>query len=228
MAVESRISRIAGPLSGLAGSILTLTGISLYDFGGLGVVTGIDLIAPATSGSSVVRAISAHSDRIELGITLGMFGLFLLVVFFAYLWSRLDGQDANRWMATTALAGGLIVVVLLAVNAALARASLLTDWLQGDNAVIAKAFTIIDRDYFENLAPFISAHLIGAGAAIVGTRLLPRWVGWGAIIVALAPVISPPGLMTGVFMIWIFVISGWLLIKGIRTKSSSADLQASA
>lgn len=223
LATESRMGRIGGSLTGLAGSILTMAGISLYDFGGLGEVAGIDLIGPTTSGSSIVRAISEHSDRIELGLTLGMFGLFFLVVFFSYFWSRLEGAEANRWMATTALAGGLIVVVLLAVNAALTRASVLTDWMQGDNTVIAKAFTIIDRDYFENLAPFISAHLIGAGAAILGSRLLPRWIGWGAIVVALAPIVSPPGLMTGVFMIWIFVISGWLLAKGIRNKPSSAD-----
>lgn len=155
-----------------------------------------------------------------------MFGLFLLVVFFTYFWSRLDGKGASRWMATTALVGGLIVVVLLAVNAAVARASLLTDWMQGDNAVIAKAFTIIDRDYFENLAPFISTHLIGAGTAILSTRLLPKWVGWGAIVVALAPIISPPGLMTGVFMIWVFVISGWLLTEGARTKPPPPDTRA--
>lgn len=215
---ESRIGRIAGPVAGLAGSILAMTGISLYDFGGLGEVAGIDLIGPTTSGSSIVRAISANSDRVELGTALALFGFFFLVVFFTYFWTRLVGETSNRWMATTALAGGLIVVVLLALNTALTRASLLTEWMQGDNAVIAKAFTIIDRDYFENLAPFISAHLLGAGVAILQNRLFPKWVGWGAIVVTLVPIVSPPGLMTGVFMIWIFGISGWLLAKGIRTK----------
>lgn len=71
-----------------------MTGISLYDFGGLGEVAGIDLIGPTTSGSSIVRAISAHSDRIELGIASVMFGLFFLVVFFAHLWARLDGEPS--------------------------------------------------------------------------------------------------------------------------------------
>ena len=141
----------------------------------------------------------------------------LLVWFLVHLQTRLNPTGTTRWMASVASVGGLIAVTLMALVAAYVRASLLTAWLSGENAVIAKAFVVFDWDYWRTWAPFISAHLLAAGIAIARTGLIPKLLGWGAIGLAFLPLVLPPGLMTAVFMIWVVVLSTGLLIKGIQS-----------
>jgi hypothetical protein len=60
--------------------------------------------------------------------------------------------------------------------------------------------------------------MLASGIAIIRTSLLPKLIGWGAVVVAFVPLVTPPGIMTIVFMLWTVVLSGGLLLKGIRNR----------
>ena len=47
---------------------------------------------------------------------------------------------------------------------------------------------------------------------------LPKTIGWGAVGLALLPLVLPPRLMTIVFLLRLLVLSAGLLFEGIRTK----------
>lgn len=212
MTVEGadRIERWAGPAAGVVGAVVTMTGLAMSD------IAGFDAVSPEASGSTIARVLAENKDRLQLGTTVLMVGLFFMVWFLVHLQTRLNPTGNTRWMASVASVGGLIAITLIALIVAYVRAGLQTTFSGGD-AVIPKAIVVFDWDYWRTFTPFISAHLLAAGIAIVRTSLLPKLVGWGAIGLAFLPLVLPPGLMTGVFMLWAFVLSAGLLVKGIRS-----------
>ena len=207
-----RMERWAGPAAGIVAGIVSMTGLAMSDFGGLP-----EEISPFTSGETIARVITENKDRLELGTTILMVGLFFMVWFLVHIQTRLNPTGTTRWTASVASVGGLITITLMALVIAYVRASLQAPF-SGPDAVIPKAIVVFHWDYWRTWAPFISAHMLASGVAIVRTGLLPKLIGWGVVAVAFAPLVLPPGLMTGVFMLWIVVFSTGLLIKDIRNR----------
>ena len=193
------MERWAGPAAGIVAGIVSMTGLAMSDFGGLP-----EEISPFTSGETIARVITENKDRLELGTTILMVGLFFMVWFLVHIQTRLNPTGTTRWTASVASVGGLITITLMALVIAYVRASLQAPF-SGPDAVIPKAIVVFDWDYWRTWAPFISAHMLASGVAIVRTGLLPKLIGWGVVAVAFAPLVLPPGLMTGVFMLWIVV-----------------------
>ena len=212
MAAEGvdRIELWAGPAAGVLGAVVTMAGIAMAD------IVGPEAISPLASASTIARVIAEKRDQLQLGTTVLMVGLFFLVWFFVHLQTRLNPTRSTRWFASVASVGGLIVVIFLALDVALVRAATQIRFT-GPDEVIPKALVIFEWDYWRAFAPFISAHFLAAGIAIVHTSLLPKLIGWGAIGVALLPLLFPPGLMTIIFLLWMLVLSTGLLVKGIRS-----------
>lgn len=192
-----------------------MTGLALSDIGGL---EGID---PYASAETVGQVFVENGDRFRLGTTVLMIGLFFMVWFLVHLQTRLNPDGPTRWVASVATVGGLIAITLMALVVAYARAGLQTTFT-GTDAVIPKGIVVFHWDYWRTWAPFISAHMLASGIAILRASLLPRIIGWGAVMVAFAPLVAPPGLMTAVFMTWTVVFSTGLLIKTRKKTSSSA------
>lgn len=203
---HGNIERWAAPLSGLAGAVVTGTGLMLTD------ISGLDVVNPDAAAGTIATAIAAQRSRVQVGSVVLMAGLFLLVLFLVHLPQRLDPTGDARWMASTAAAGGLITITLMALVGAYLRASVQTTFA-GADAVIPKAIAVFDWDYWRTFAPFISAHLVGAGAAMVRTAAPSRVLGWAAIGAAGLPLVVPPGLMTVIFLLWLLVLSTALLIR---------------
>jgi hypothetical protein len=208
-----RIEGRAGPLTGLVGALLTGAGLVMSD------VAGIDAVNPDAPAVVVAAAIAYHRSRLHGGSIVLMVGLFLLVCFLVYLPQRLDPDGDARWMAPTASAGGLITVTLMALIVAYVRVAVQTTF-EGADAVIPRAIALADWDYWRTFAPFIAAHMIGAGVVLVRTATPSRVLGWGAITAAALPLVLPPGLMTIVFLLWLMVLSIALLIRPMSTVRS--------
>jgi len=204
-----RIERWAGPAAGLVAAIVTMAGLAMSD------IAGPDAINPGASAETIARVLAENKDRLQLGTSVLMIGLFFMVWFLVHLGTRLNPTGSTRWMASVASAGGLITVTLMALVVAYVRATVETTF-SGSDVVIPKAIVVYDWNYWRIWAPFVSAHMLAAGIAIVRTSVLPKLIGWGAVAVAFVPLVLPPGIMTIVFMLWTVVLSGGLLIKGIR------------
>ena len=210
-----RVERWAGPATGLIAAVVTMTGIALSD------ISGPDAINPQATSPTIAYYLAERTEQLQLGTTVLMIGLFFTVWFLVHLRTRLDPTGSTRWMASVASASGLIAVTLMALVVAYVRAVAETN-LNGADSVIAKVFVILDWNFFRIWAPFVSAHMLAAGVAIVRTALLPKFIGWGAIAVAFAPLVLPPGMMTIVFFSWMAVLSSGLLVKGIRGRKVAA------
>ena len=205
-----RMERWAGPSAGVVAAVVTMTGLALSD------IAGPDAISPDASADTIARVLAENKDRLQMGTTVLMIGLFFMVWFLVHLQARLNPNGTTRWMASVASAGGLITVTLMALVVVYVRATVETTF-SGSDAVIPKGIVVFDWNYWRVWAPFVSAHMLASGIAIIRTSLLPRLIGWGAVVVAFAPLVLPPGMMTIVFMLWMLVLSVGLLIKGTRT-----------
>lgn len=211
-----RTERWAGPAAGLVGAIVTMTGLGISD------IAGPEAISPHASGDTIARVLADNKDRFQLGTTILMIGLFFLVWFLVHLQTRLNPNGTTRWMASVASVGGLITVTLMALVVSYVRASVETKF-SGSDVVIPKAIVLFDWNYWRTWAPFVSAHMLASGIAIIRTSLLPKFLGWGAVAVAFVPLVLPPGIMTIVFMLWMVILSAGLLIKGIRDAPPDAS-----
>jgi hypothetical protein len=187
-----------------------MIGLALSD------IAGPDAISPLASADTIAQVLGENKGRFQMGTTVLMIGLFFMVWFLVHLQTGLNPTGTTRWTASVASVGGLITVTLMALVVAYVRATVETTF-SGSDAVIPKGIVVFDWNYWRIWAPFVSAHMLASGIAIVRTSLLPRLIGWGAVVVAFAPLVLPPGIMTIVFMLWILVLSVGLLIKGTRT-----------
>lgn len=215
------LERWAGPATGIAGTVLTAVGLLLSD------IAGLDGVNPLASPGTIAREIAGAHDRLHLGTTVLMVGLFGLLLFLVHLPQRLDPQGRARWMTSAAVAGGLIAVTLMALVVAYVRTATQITFGGGER-VIPKAIVVFDWDYWRAFAPFISAHLIGVGMAGLRTATLPRTVAGAAVALALVPLIAPPGLMTVVFLLWILALAVVLLLRPARAAAPAPVAPAAA
>ena len=133
-----RMERWAGPAAGIVAGIVSMTGLAMSDFGGLP-----EEISPFTSGETIARVITENKDRLELGTTILMVGLFFMVWFLVHIQTRLNPTGTTRWTASVASVGGLITITLMALVIAYVRASLQAPF-SGPDAVIPKAIVVFD------------------------------------------------------------------------------------
>ena len=211
--VRTRVERWAAPLAGVLGVVATIAGLMLGDLPALD-----GRVNPTGSPATISRVVAEHSDRVRVGTTILMVGLFLLVWFLLHLRAVFGRDEGVGWEADVAVAGGLMAVTLIGLVVAIERAML---QLPAEET-ITKAWVVLGWDFWRTFAPFISAHLLAAGIAIVRTRALPRLIGWGAIAAAFIPLVVPPGFMTVVFLMWMLVIAGGLLIKVALRRGAEA------
>lgn len=204
-----RAERWAGPAAGLLGAVATAVGLIMSDIG------GFERVDPDASGRVIADVLAENAARLRTGTTMLMIGLFALTWFSAHLQARLNPTGQTRWEASVASAAGLVTVALMALIVVYVRAALQTTF-DDTEVVIAKAIVLLDWDYWRVFAPFISAHLLGAGVALVRVVGLPSVMGWAGVVLALVPLVLPPGLMTIVFLLWLLVLATVLLVHGLR------------
>jgi hypothetical protein len=156
----------------------------------------------------------ASTPSAQVGVGLELLGFALMIVFISYLSTRV--RDAG-WLATAALAGGIMeVAIKLGSGAPMFTAYLLRDEISPETARV-----LIDM----NGAAFVLSWLpmgvfvacaAGAGLAV---GLLGRVLGWGGVIVGVATVIVTAA--TGVHILSaIFVpfllCALWVLLVSLR------------
>jgi hypothetical protein len=110
-------------------------------------IAGPDAISPQASATTIARVLAENKDRLQLGTSVLMIGLFFMVWFLVHLQTRLNPKGTTRWMASVASAGGLITVTLMALVVAYVRATVETSF-SGSDVVIPKAIVVYDWNYW--------------------------------------------------------------------------------
>ncbi|HVL28509.1 MAG TPA: DUF4386 family protein [Acidimicrobiales bacterium] len=167
---------------GLAYALVGFVGWSLLPVGG---------VRPTDPAPDIARELADQRGQISAGILLTLFSLFFFIVFLSWLhrWLR-DAEGEGGWVATVALVGGVLLVAMLSLVTLLAiAASVLDDY--GADPVIARTLLVLQWQAVA-VAFVPSAAFIG-GTAFVGhtTGVLPRWLNYSGMIIALGLLLPP-------------------------------------
>src|SRR3954469_3978761 len=156
------------------------------------------------------------------GVYLEVLALLAFVVFVSYLWRVLrDAERGDGWLAGVALAGGLLSATLKLASLPAALAAL----YRADDGISPQVATaLIDMNNIAFALTWATTALMLSATAGVALRtgVLPRWLGWSAIAIAIGLLASlpfaastePPTFLLA--LIWI-VAASVVLIRRVET-----------
>jgi ABC-type nitrate/sulfonate/bicarbonate transport system permease component len=131
------------------------------------------------------------------------------LLFASGLWRVLRNAETERSGASSLV---LVGAAILAVGAALFAGVTVTlsDFADDLQPQAMQALNALNQDLFPPLALGVFTFLIGAGASIVATAALPKWVGWVAVVLAIAA-LTPVGFFAFLALgLWILIVSALL------------------
>ncbi len=210
---------------------LPLTGVLAV---GLWVIgSAIRLSAPTEeSPEGALAAFEEHELAILLGGLILQIGTLLFIWFLGTLWARLRWAEGGLGrLATIAFGAGLATAVFLL---ALPAGEMAGVWTNVDvDASTAQTLTTLDDVFFLCAELSAAAFVAAVGLVTILTGVLPRWVGWVSLALALVLVILPigwAGLLLG-FPLWVLLVSFFLWQAGTTisaTERTAPPPQAAA
>jgi hypothetical protein len=140
-----------------------------------------DLDAPLSEVASFY--IDHDSNMMISGGLLGLAAFFFLVFSNAFAGALRKAEGETGGASALSYAGGIVLGVGLAVFGAI-------NFCLGDvpdkiSPEALQVFHVMNEDFFLPFAVGLVTYMVGTGAAIVKTGLLPKWIGWTAIVVAI-------------------------------------------
>jgi hypothetical protein len=136
-------------------------------------------------------------DRVGLSAStyLGGLGAFFFLAFLAALYVLLRRAEGEPGPSVLALLGGVATTVMvLAVTGVTLALTGAADEEAGDDAL--RALLELDNALFIPTGFFFAAFHVGAGLSILGTGVLPRWLGWASLVIAIVFLISLFGMFS--------------------------------
>ncbi len=175
------------------------------------------------SGTSVATYYADHDTSQNIMAYLFAAAAVLVVVFGAVLYSRLLPGSRSRGLITVGFGGA----VMIAVGAVLVAGTTLslTDSPTAIGPAANQALNVVNSDVpFIPILVGLVLFMAGYGIAIVCGNVLPRWLGWVAIVLGVASLfgeIGPVIFFTGLLSIlWFAVVGVWLFICEWRSSAS--------
>ncbi len=154
-----------------------------------------------------------NKDSIQIGAVLGgLAGVFL--IFFAYHLRTALNAAGQTALSATVLVGAAIIAVAGAIDGTILFALAETaDDIDASQLQTLQA--LWDNDFLLFDLGFL-VFLISSGIAIMRTGLLPSWLGWVAI--ALAILLVTPAFFVGLFgmLAWVLIVSIALAVRARR------------
>lgn len=172
-----------------------------------------DANATNKTAQEVVNFYKDHKDAQFAASLLFALGAIFLLFFVAWIRDLLrTGDGSGRVLRTAALAGGIVLAAGLGVSATIHLA--LADTVDDIDPVAVAAVNAIDYDFFLPMLVGMVTLLVASGIAIVRTGALPKWLGWVAIVIAIAS-FTPVGFFGFlVGLLWILIVSILGVLRG--------------
>lgn len=167
-----------------------------------------------SSAAKVVSYYRDHRGGLVLLAVLGVVAAVLLVLFATRLRELLQaGQGNDNGLLARAAFGG--AVILAAGSALLSTTSFaVVRAAHYGLAGPAQTLNILDNDSFFVLVTGVSVLLLAAGIATVRRPVLPRWLGWVAIVIGILALAGPAGVVgAGLSILWLIVVSIMMLVR---------------
>jgi MFS family permease len=160
------------------------------------------------SADEVMKYYNAHQGRTTASVFLAPLGAALLVLFASYVRTLVrDREPAVGAGPTVLVAGAVLWASGLLVGSSLTLA-LLTASDHGQ-AQVAETMNVLSNDMWLPFVAGIAVTLLGAGMTVLASGILPRWMGWVALVIGVISLAGPGGFLG------FFVAPLWILVAGI-------------
>jgi hypothetical protein len=197
-----------------------LTGVA---FIALVIISGIVMGEPPDADSPVQEIVDHYQDNedsIYLGAFIGVAGMVLLIFFGSYLSSLFRAAEGPGMLSVLPLVGLSIVAVGGAIDTTISIALVeAVDDIEPDGVQALQA--LWDNDFI----PFVVGSLtflFSTGLLVVRTGVLPRWLGWVALVLAVVG-LTPVGFIAFVGAgLWILIVSVLLTVRARRPVTPTA------
>jgi hypothetical protein len=122
-------------------------------------------------------------------------------------------------LASTAYAGGIVLVGFSLVNSALQFA--VADSVDDVPSGVTQALSVLYTDFFLGFPIGFITLMIATALVLLRTRVLPMWLGWFALVLGIAGFLGPIGYFAFlVFLVWAVIVSVVLYQQGEQTGSA--------
>lgn len=165
---------------------------------------------------SLRKIVSFYRDNDDAQVLAGSFlgwGTALFLVFASGLWRMVRDLETGRHGSSALLLGGS---VLWAAGASVFAGLTFTlgDLAKDLGPGALQTLNALNSDMFFTLALGTFAFSAGAGVSILNTRVMPVWLGWVAIVIAIVAV-TPAGFFAFLVMgLWVLIVSVLMLLRG--------------
>ncbi len=197
-----------GAASGIVAVVLDQVGFGL-------TITGSRL-EPGASKDEIAQAFAAPaSQRVLLGLYLLAFVSLFFLVFAARTWATLRGAEGDPgWLSATAFGAALLFVAthaaaLAARSATFARAG------QGFDATAGTALVDLNNALFAVSLAFGALFLAAAGVVSLRMNALPQWLGWSAVVIAVALMAAVAVPTAGIAFLPFLLFELWIVVTAV-------------
>jgi hypothetical protein len=132
--------------------------------------------------AEVVSFYTEHDTGQLASASLLSVGALLFLVFLGVLSQTLRASSRRDTAWFLCLGGGIVFVVGLTIFAGLTIA--LGDVAGHIDPSALQALNVLSQEMFFTVTIGVAGFLFGAGAAVLQGAVLPRWLGWAAIVIA--------------------------------------------
>lgn len=178
---------------------------------------------PPTADAPAQEIVSFYADdqgRLMTGAILFSLGAILFLFFVGSLRSILRlAEGSTGWLSTVAFGGGVIATAGLLISSGISFT--LTNSADQIEPTAFQAINALSTYLFMPIAGGLVAFLFATGLVVVRTKVLPVWLAWAALVLAvvgLSPISFFALLLT---LLWILVVSILLTRGGSATSASS-------
>jgi hypothetical protein len=175
------------------------------------------------SAAKVVSYYRDHKSASMISALMVAIGAVLLVLFAARLREVLRGDGlGNGGLPIAAFGGALILAAgllfLAAVHFALVQAA------DHRFAGPAQTLNVLDNNDFFVMIGGMALLMLAAGIATVRRPVLPRWLGWAAIVIGILALAGPLGFVGFLLsVVWILVVAILMLVRQDLIAAGAGD-----
>jgi hypothetical protein len=182
------------------------------------VVLAFTVVAGGTPNdkASAAKVISYYRDHKTANVIAALMvtiAAVLFVLFAARLREVLRGDGLGGGVLPIAAFGGVVVLAAGFLGSAVVHFALVQ---AADHRFAAPAQTlnVLDNNNFFGLTGGLAILMLAAGIATVRRPVLPRWLGWAAIVIGVLSLAGPLGFVAALLsVIWIIVVSIIMLVR---------------
>jgi hypothetical protein len=167
------------------------------------------------SAQKVMAYYNSHQTRTMIAVFLAPAAAALLILFASYLHSLARERSGTASPGPTVLISGAILWASGLLLGSVIDLTLVSSSDHGQGQ-IAQTANVLSNDAWIPFIAGIAITMIGAGMTVLGSDLLPRWLGWVAVVAGVVSLLGPGGFAG------FFVAPLWVLVAGVVLARASA------